>query len=356
MNTSKRRFDSATPRGTQRFTQRFPAQMDAGFYRIAQDLYVSNIGLGTYLGNLDDATDRAYTEAIETALHAGINFLDTSLNYRNQRSEISVGAALRRCFESGEFQRDEIVVCTKAGYLVPNAVPENILKSGDIVGGIHSMAPAFLADQLGRSRNNLGLDTIDVFYLHNPETQLSHISAEDFYAGIRDAFSYLEECAAAGQIRYYGTATWDGYRRRPGTPEGLSLERLVSTAREIAGEQHHFRFMQLPFNFAMPEAFTIIRDGKSVLTLAAEHNVTAVASASLLQARLARNLPDEIVAKLPEATTDAQRAIQFARSTPGITVALVGMSTAAHVRENAALSTIPPAPLEQYLSLYQQSR
>lgn len=356
MNTTKRYTDSAIPGGTARYAQRFSTQYAAGFYRRAQDWYVSNIGLGTYLGKPDDETDLAYTDAIETALQAGINFLDTSLNYRNQRSERAVGAALQRCFESGAFQRDEIVVCTKAGYLVADAVPHNAPKAGDIVGGVHSMAPAFLADQLDRSRNNLRLDTIDVFYLHNPETQLSHIGSDDFYARVRDAFKYLEQAADAGHIRYYGTATWDGYRRRPGTPEGLSLQRLVEIARDISGERHRFRFIQLPFNFAMPEAFSLIRDGKSVLALAAEHNVTAVASASLLQGRLSRNLPDEIATKLPEATTDAQRSLQFARSTPGITVALAGMSKAAHVLENTALSTIPPAPVERYLSLYQQSQ
>lgn len=346
--------NEATPRGTAALSDRFPEQTAAAFYRPAQDLRVSSIGVGTYLGKMDDATDRAYSEAIESSLRAGINLVDTSLNYRNQRSEIAVGTALHNCFQSGEFKREEIVVCTKAGYLVPNAIPE--LQPGDVVGGMHSMAPAFLADQLDRSRANLGLDVIDVFYLHNPETQLSHVSAEEFYTRIRTAFVYLEQAADAGKLRYYGTATWDGFRRRPGVPEGLSLDRLVSIARDVAGESHRFRFIQLPFNFAMPEAFTLIRDGKSVLTVAAEYNLTAVASASLLQARLARNLPAEIVAKLPEATTDAQRAIQFVRSTPGITSALVGMSTVEHVRENAALATVPPSPLPQYLSLYQQNQ
>src|SRR5205085_42716 len=123
--------------------------------RTAQDLRISSIGIGTYLGKIDEATDRAYTHATQVALRAGINLVDTSLNYRNQRSEIAVGAALRSALELGEIQRDEVVVCTKAGYLVPNAVPERRLGPGDVVGGIHSIAPAFLADQLTRSRNNL---------------------------------------------------------------------------------------------------------------------------------------------------------------------------------------------------------
>lgn len=335
----------ASNKGTARLVSRFSAQERAGFYRKAQGLFVSNIGLGTYLGGLDDATDLAYTEAIRTALRSGINFIDTSLNYRNQRSELAVGAALRGV------ERDEIVVCTKAGYMVPGAVP-----ASEIAGGTHSMAPAFLADQLEHSLANLGLESVDVFYLHNPEFQLGHISAEEFYGRIREAFAWLEKTADTGKIRYYGTATWDGFRRRAGAPEGLSLERLVSIAKEIGGEMHRFRFIQLPFNFAMPEGFALLTDGKSVITRAFENNITVVASATLLQGRLARNLPDEICDKLPGLSSDAQRSIQFARSTPGITVALVGMSSAKHVDENAALSTIPPAPLEQYLSVYQQSR
>jgi aryl-alcohol dehydrogenase-like predicted oxidoreductase len=102
----------------------------------------------------------------------------------------------------------------------------------------------------------------------------------------------------------------------------------------------------------MPEALGNRVDGDSVLSTATRLGITAVASASLLQARLARNLPSEIRAQLPGARTDAQCAIQFARSTPGITVALVGMSKPAHVRENLDLASIEPAAEDQYLGLY----
>ena len=104
----------------------------------------------------------------------------------------------------------------------------------------------------------------------------------------------------------------------------------------------------------MPEAYTHQRDGESVLTTAARFGISVVASASILQARLSRNLPEELAAKLPGATTDAQRAIQFTRSTPGITTALVGMSRPEHVRENLALATVPPLSETDYRALYNQ--
>src|ERR1700693_3114437 len=333
---------ASTP-ATARYAARLPTHQGVGFYRDAQSLTVSNIGIGTYLGELDEATDRGYAEAVGAALAAGVNFIDTSLNYRNQRSERSIGTALRQAVESGHVQRDEVVICTKAGYLVPDAIPKGVITARDVVGGMHSMAPAFLADQLGRSRQNLGIETIDLFYLHDPETQLSYVGQDEFYSRIHQAFIFLEEAVEQGGIQFYGAATWEGFRRPPESPERLSLNRLGDIAREAGGDGHHFRFIQLPVNLAMPEAFGNRVDGESVLGLAGRLGITAVASASLLQARLTRNLPSEIRAQLPGARTDAQCAIQFARSTPGITVALVGMSNPTHVRENLDLAKIPSA-------------
>ena len=343
----------ATAPGTARYAARFRAHQQVGFFRDAQSLTVSSIGIGTYLGNLDQATDRGYADAAGAALTAGVNFIDTSLNYRNQRSEQSIGTALRAAAEQGHVRRDEAVVCTKAGYLVPDAVPRGAMTARDVVGGMHSMAPAFLADQLGRSRENLGIETIDVFYLHNPETQLSYVSPEEFYARIHQAFMFLEQAVNEGGIQFYGAATWEGFRKPAQSPCALSLERLADIAREIAGDGHHFRFIQLPMNLAMPEAYGNRVDGENVLRLAARLGITAVASASLLQSRLAKNLPDNIRELLPGLRTDAQRSIQFARSTPGITVALIGMSNQDHVRENLELAVVAPASEEQYLRLYQ---
>ena len=342
----------ATVAATTRYAERFSAHQAVGFYRNAQSLTVSNIGIGTYLGEMNEATDRGYAEAVGAALSAGVNFLDTSLNYRNQRSERSIGTALQQAVDAGHVQRDEVVVCTKAGYLVPDAVPQGVLTARDVVGGMHSMAPAFLADQLARSRQNLGIETIDVFYLHNPETQLSYGSQDEFYARIHQAFMFLEQAVQEGAMQFYGAATWEGFRKRAQSSGALSLERLAATAREAGGVDHHFRFIQLPLNLAMPEAFGNHMDGESVLDLARRLGITAVASASLLQSRLARNLPGEIRDKLPGARTDAQCAIQFVRSTPGITVALVGMSDVGHVRENLALAGIPSADEARYLDLY----
>src|SRR3954452_4715474 len=93
--------EKAESGATKEFTKRFPEQKSAGFYRSAQGLAVSSIGLGSYLGDMDERTDRGYTQAVVAAVQGGINFIDTSLNYRNQRSDLSIGEAIRQLTGKG---------------------------------------------------------------------------------------------------------------------------------------------------------------------------------------------------------------------------------------------------------------
>jgi len=307
-------------------------------YTLVQGTLISRIGIGTHRGAVDDQTDAAYAETIHAALRAGINVIDTSLNYRRQRSERAVAAGLRRFLEDSDGRRDEVLVCTKGGYLVPEAITPGTLAPDDVVQGDHAIAPAFLADQIARSCRNLRLATIDVYYLHNPEVQQKSMARRTFMDRIRAAFDRLERAVSDGVIRYYGTATWSGYR-----DGSLSLPELAAAARQIAGDDHHFRFVQLPCNLGMQEALTPrVAGGRTVLDLARELGITVIASASLLQGRLAHGLPGDLVPMLPGMTTDAQRALQFTRSTPGIAAALVGMTSTAHLAENLVVSRAPP--------------
>jgi aryl-alcohol dehydrogenase-like predicted oxidoreductase len=339
----------ATAEVTASFAGRFGRACDSAFYNDFHNLRISSLGLGTYLGDMDEATDRGYHQAVIAAVRGGINFLDTAINYRHQRSERSIGSALDELFRTGGASRDELVVATKAGFLTPGALP-GFLKPSDVVGNMHSMHPGFLTDQIDRSRANLGLDALDIFYLHNPETQLGFVSRAEFDERIRLAFAKLEELVAAGKIRCYGTATWEGYRRPRNAPDALDLRRLAEIAAAEGGAGHHFRFIQLPLNLAMPEAFT-----NGVLDTAAQLGIAVVASASLLQGRLAQGLPPELAEKFPGLATDAQCAVQFTRSTPGVTAALIGMSQAAHVAENLQLATVPPLSPEAYQDLFQRA-
>ncbi|MGH9415069.1 MAG: aldo/keto reductase [Terriglobales bacterium] len=353
----------ATAASTAAFAARFPALAAAHHFRKLRHgpaWSVSSLGLGTYLGPADEATDARYAAALDAALAGGINLLDTASNYRDQRSERMIGAVLARAGVA----RGEIVVCSKAGFINPgDRFPQGLIRPGELVGGVHCMAPVFLAHQLERSLANLALDAIDVYYLHNPEFQQAQLGREEFYRRLRLAFALLEQQAAQGRIAAYGLATWSGLRVAPDDAEFLDLQRAVSLARELAGDGHHFRFLQLPYNLAMPEASVLMNQAVekppyvSVLNAAYRLGLNVVASASLMQGQLAR-LPAEarthLQQFLPGPASDAALALQFARSSTGVASALVGLSTPAHVAEALALAALAPAPPSQVAKLLQQ--
>jgi aryl-alcohol dehydrogenase-like predicted oxidoreductase len=366
----------ATPEGTARYAARLQGTVADEHFREFQGLKISSIGLGTYLGEHDAGTDAQYCEAIIRAVELGCNLIDTAINYRFQQSERTIGQALAMLFKQGRLQRDELVIATKGGFIPFDGSPPRsqqefmgyverifiqpgIIKAADIVAGCHCMTPTYLQHQLNTSLHNLGLECVDIYFVHNPETQLEAIPRAEFVRRMRTAFQALETNVAAGKVRWYGTATWEGYRRPPDAPDYLALGELVAAAHDVGGQPHHFQVIQLPHNLAMPEALTQQNqrvDGQTLSPLEAAQafGIYVLCSASLLQSRLTRGLPD-VLAQVFRLDTDAQRAIQFVRSSPGVGSALIGMKQVRHVEENLAVAQVPPASLKQFMQLFERS-
>ena len=362
---------SASAQGTLRYAARFQGRSAAGHFReISGGKVFSSIGIGTYLGEPDPSTDKAYTQAVVAAVEGGVNVIDSAINYRFQRSERSIGAALRDLTAKG-YAREELLLCTKAGFLTPDGemppdpneyfarefLDRGIFQPEEIAAGCHCMAPKYLADQMERSFGNFGVTAIDVFYLHNPETQLTEVSAPEFQKRVRNAFTFLESAVTSGKIGAYGMATWNAFREDPNSPGYLSLKAMAQIANEVGGADHHFRFVQLPFNLAMPEALTRPNQaagGKMVpmVQAARDLGIHLVTSAALLQGQLTRNLPPFVQSAL-KLKKESELALQFARSAPGFTTALVGMSRVEHVHSNLALVGVEPASREQFIKLFE---
>ena len=363
----------ATPGATAAYAGRFSNL--PGNYRETLGLAVSSIGIGTYLGEPDSEADGAYAEALRAALKGGINLIDTAVNYRYQRSERVIGEVIAELVSAGAIRREEIVVATKGGYITFDGdapanprewfeeefVKTGIVRPSDMVEGSHCMTPKWLDAMIEMSRTNLGLETIDIYYLHNPETQLGVVDRDEFNARIKSVFELLELKVAEKRIAYYGIATWNGLRAAANDPAHLPLLDLVRIAEQVGGRDHHFRLIQLPYNLAMPEAFTSrsqsLPDGATGNTLAAADatGIAVCASASLLQGRLTRGMPAMLAEAFPGFDSDAQRALQFTRSTPGINVALVGMKSGTHVMENLSTAARPPAAFEALMKLFKRA-
>jgi aryl-alcohol dehydrogenase-like predicted oxidoreductase len=364
---------SATKEGTEHYRNRFEGKLPPAHFHPSQGLWLSSIGIGTYLGNHDSETDRLYQDAVVRAVESGCNVIDTAINYRFQRSERSIGAALRDLATRG-FQREEIVVATKGGFIPYDSEPPKDVRSyfdetfdrpgiarvSDVIAGCHCMTPKYLLNQLDCSLRNLNLECVDIYYVHNPEMQLGKISRPEFNDRLLQAFAALEGAVSAGKIGFYGTATWNGYRNEPTAKDYLSIADVVELATKAGGKSHHFKFIQLPLNLGMTEALSLTNQsiqGKQLTLLQAVQalGLTVMCSASILQGQLTRSLPSVIGETFESLETDGQRAIQFVRSSPGVTTALVGMKQIAHVEENLKTAQVPPASWEQYSKLFQAS-
>ena len=357
----------ATPEGTLNFAKR-QSNVAKNHFRNFDGLALSSVGIGTYLGNPDDLTDRLVQDAIKSSITSGINIIDTAINYRSQKAERSVGRAIAELVESGNVKRDEIFISTKNGYVTNDGdvneefwiniqntlVKPGIIKSGDISSGYHCMTIPYLQDQLNRSMKNLGLDCIDLMYLHNAaEGQLQDISKEEFMKKLKEVFEFYENQRKNGSIKYYGMATWECFRVPKDNPQYLSISDIVKIAKEIGGKDNGFRFIQLPYNMYLDQALTLKNqeiDGiqYSILDASIKLGVGVFASVPLMQAKL---LAPNILPEFGGLSKPSHRAIQFVRSTPGIIAPLVGQKSQIHVSENLDIVNTPVLSETEFLDL-----
>ncbi|WP_420545582.1 aldo/keto reductase [Nitrosopumilus sp.] len=355
----------ATTEGTKKFAQNSKA--DIANFKQFQNLYLSNVGIGTYLGDANSITDELVTNAVKQSIKSGVNVVDTAINYRSQKAERSVGKAISELVSDGEIARDQIFISSKNGYVTNDAdvnlgfweyvkqeyTDKGVVREGDITSGYHCMTVPYLEDQLNRSLKNLGLDCIDLMYLHNAiEGQIKDVSKEQFQENLKSVFELYEQKRDEGKIKYYGMATWECFRVPKDNPQYLSLEQTVDMAKKIGGDDHGFRFIQLPYNMYYDQALLgktqMIGDKNvSFLESAVQLDVGVFTSVPFMQGRLLTP------GTMPEFNDlkPSLRALQFLRSSPGVLAPLVGQKSESHVTENMEIMNIPPLSEEEFLAL-----
>lgn len=333
------------------------------------NLTLSSLGMGTYLGGINDSTDKQVEQALEnTILSGGVNIIDTAINYRYQKAERSIGRRLSKLFSQNLIKREEIFISTKNGYVpgdadlkldprsyIHKSLKEKIFEASSFVDGSHSMHPAFLQHQVNQSLKNLQLKTIDLLYLHNSaEAQLASIGFDNYLNRLGEAFTFLEQMRSEKKIRYYGLATWNCFRVPPSKrSEFLNLEDVIRVAEESGGKNHGFKFVQLPINLLMNESFTqkwqtVNHKQVSFLEATDYFKIGVFGSVPLLQTKL-------FSGKVPNfsgLSSKSQKLIQFVRSIPhrSVIAPIVGHKDPDHVEDNLNILFEPPVPKEAFES------
>lgn len=356
--------DSGTKRYMEYATQRGKA---SNHFRLFDGLYLSSIGMGTYLGDLSTVDDNAMENAVYESIKSGaINVIDTAINYRAMKSERCIGRALLRLRKEGVISRDQVFICTKNGYITNDGdypsidvmeymqrmfISTGIIKPDEISSGYNVLNPNYIERCIEKSLTNMHLSAIDLVYIHNAfESWHEDIKREEFMQMLSRVFEVYERYRSINKIRYYGMATWTCFRVPFDNKEYLSLEEVVSLAEKVGGKQHGFRFIQLPYNLAYSEA--LLLKGQNVGT---EKNLTILEAAEKLNIKVFTSIPlfqsRLLKAQIPDymgLTDQVTKLVQVIRSSPSVIASLIGYKKPQHIEQNLKLANIPPLNDEEF--------
>jgi aryl-alcohol dehydrogenase-like predicted oxidoreductase len=356
----------ATPEGTQDYVKK-AVQNDKialSHFRRFNDLLLSSIGIGTYLGEPTTIDDELIENAVYESVKSGaVNVIDTAINYRFMKSEKSIGRAIERLIKDNIISRDQIFICTKNGYITNDGdypsvdvmqyiqkmfVSPGLIAPSDISSGYNVLNPNYISRCIEKSLMNMKLNTIDLVYIHNAyESWNEDVSKDEFYKLIAEVFRTYERCRSQNKLRYYGMATWTSFRVPKDSKEYLSIADMVKIAEEVGHENHGFKFIQLPYNLAYSEALFLknqdvgAQKDLTILEACKRLNLGVFTSVPLLQTRL-------LSARVPDysgLTDQVHKLIQIIRSTPSVTAALIGQKNPDHVTKNMDIAKT--APLEE---------
>lgn len=371
----REKMQVATGEDTLNFAREFSHYKD--FYIKHNDLIFSKLGLGTF--NKEPYKEENYLfhyiEGIKEAVQSGINLIDTASNYRYGESEREIGIALKELFKNNKVKREALIICSKGGFIpLDYPFPQNpygwieehiiepkLATKEDIELDQHCMTPDFLEWSCHKSLDNLGLKSLDIYYLHNPEMQLKKMGKKSFYKLIEKIFKRFESLADEGLFKYYGVAVWNGFINEIGSDEHINLENLVNIAKKVGGENHRFKYIQTPFNIAKTQSYTSQTqkvDNQPCTLFQAAHrlDIGVISSSSLLQMNLFKNSFSPEVGYILDSSmkleSDIQLALQFVRSTPGVISSLFASKVPVHIKENISISKIKALNPKQYNLIY----
>jgi aryl-alcohol dehydrogenase-like predicted oxidoreductase len=358
----------ATAEGTRKFMENAIKNIvPHSHFRSFDNLNLTSLGMGTYLGQNTIQDDKDIENAIYEAVKSGaMNVIDTAINYRSMKSEKNIGHAMKRLIDDQIISRNQVFISTKNGYITNDGdyptidvleymhkmfISQGILDSKDISSGYNVLNPNYIRKCIDKSVINMQLDTIDLVYIHNAyESWSEDVTRYEFDEMIQKVFQVYEEYRLKSKIKYYGMATWTCFRLPEKERGYLSLEEMVKIAENVGGKDHGFRFIQLPYNLAYREAFLLKNQsvgGETNLTILEACNklkIGVFTSVPLLQTKLLdANIPDYL-----GYSNQLLKIVQITRSTPNVIAPLIGQKKFHHVMENIEIAKVAPLNISEF--------
>ena len=269
------------------------------FKKLFNQNLVSNIGFGLFskysqinaqFADENEPSDyeNKLLEAIFFGLKKGINVIDAAQNYRNGKSEKTIGKVLSKKV----FKRDDLVIISKAGNLPKYFYTNNYLNKLKIRrSNYHSkynycIDPRYLNWSVDNSLSNMKTEYIDFYLLHNPEVSLL---LPNGYNKLLKALSVLERCKQEKKITAYGISSWNGFRSSVNSKFFISIKKLITDVEKNFGPHHGFRCVETPLSVGMPDILNYRISDKSNLNLLEflrVKNIDFFTSATLYQGKI----------------------------------------------------------------------
>lgn len=293
-------------------------------------VHVTRLGLGgSALGGLyKDISDETAIELVHRTLGLGLNFIDTAPLYGHGKSELRLGSALKAV------PRQSYVLATKVGRLL---VPEDPSKLESIwFENPSPFLPVFdfsydgVRRSIEESLRRLGLDSVDILYIHNPD----NISADR----IQGAYAALDELRQQGHVGAIGV----------GTNQAETLVRLA----------HDFEFdcfllagrYTLIDHHALAELLPLCARKQISVIIGGPYNSGILATGATPDAKFNYlSAPSEVMARVRQIEEVCSRhsiplkaaALQFPLAHPAVASVIPGARSIAEVEENFRMMGIP---------------
>ncbi len=231
---------------------------------------MGRVALGTHLGDFSIEDSEKYIQAIKYATKNGIYTIDGAINYRGMCSEKDEGVAIKQLTQENKLTREDFFITSKAGLLFgdvrgkmnPQKYLSQIIEPNGITrddfteyeGLLQTLNPCFYEIALSKSLDNLGLETLDVHYIHIPEISRLGFSEEEFYEKLEKLFIWYEEKVNEGKIRFYGLAFEFMVEEPYEDKWHVEIEKIKKIAENVSSGECHLRYILFEYNMLCSSA------------------------------------------------------------------------------------------------------
>lgn len=275
------------------------------------------LGFGLY--KYRDDADKLLT----AYLQQGGDLIDAASNYSKGEAH-----ALIAKNNQVKARADKLKIWSKIGFArcaatLKKRIDAGLIEASEVVEN-HALNARLVRHQIAETCAELEGINLDAIYLHNPERQFGRLSKKEFWSLMAECISELEIACAAGLIRRWGISTWHGLENHTGKSPPFSIGEWETTARNVAGNSHHFELVQMPLNLSRVGVIAnFVQKGLGPIQEAVHFGKVLIGSSPMAGGALPPVLNNEFTELFGRTVSPGQACLLFLAAIPEISICLI---------------------------------